>query len=412
MMQSVYRQVLDHLSHDTSREHGGLLLGYEIQTDGAGPAVVVAHSLPAHHTKGTPVRLEIQEDSWAEWDRISDRYARGYGWRRVGWYHSHPGIRIFLSRWDLDVCRDWERPTHVALVVDPIDNRGGFFVRGEEGFRSDSPQSFFEIHNVSSSSIVTWSNVDPEGAAPEPEATPQSSAAREPEEVSPISVRLDRDVARRMPSQDRIWLNVTIVTLLLLLFASNSAVVWFVRRIPRETANLQTLSTQIGELRAEVAKLQPPPAAIPPPSDSQQAGNSSPAKQPANPLPTVLKFAIAKSPKTLKPSETFQFKVNGNPAPEVTWSIDGPGVIDSFYGLYRAPDQFTGEPRVKVTATRGTEAQSVSFTLKGTSKETGKRSGPGGDPKQADGTTPPADGKPPGDAKLPAENTGGAPQQQ
>jgi proteasome lid subunit RPN8/RPN11 len=400
MMQSVYRQVVDHLSHDTSREHGGLLLGYEIQSDGVGPAVVVAHSLPAHHTKGTPVRLEIQEDSWAEWDRICDRYARGYGWRRVGWYHSHPGIRIFLSRWDLDVCRDWERPTHVAMVVDPIDNRGGFFVRGEEGFRSDSPQSFFEIHNVSFGSIVTWSNVDPQSVAPELQGTPKTVAPREPEETSDRALRPNRDAQDRTRTRDRISVNVTIVTLLVLLLAANAAVVWLVRRIPREAVNLRTLSTQVAELRADVSKLLPSPAAgppKPPPSIPGRADNAALRKETSNPLPTAAKLAIAKNPKILTTNDTFQFKVTGNPPPDVVWSCEGLGSIDPKTGLYTPPSRLTGETKVRVTATRGTEAQSVTFMVKGTPKETASKPVAGADGKPVDGATRPTETKPSGD---------------
>ena len=70
----------------------------------------------------------------------------------------------------------------------------------------------------------------------------------------------------------------------------------------------------------------------------------------------------------LKPSEVFQFKVNGNPAPEVVWSSEGPGSIDPFYGLYRAPSEFEGETNVKIIAKSWRGSQSVTFTLKGGSK--------------------------------------------
>jgi proteasome lid subunit RPN8/RPN11 len=433
ILQSVYRQVVDHLTHDTSREHGGLLLGYEIDSN-AGRSVMVAHSLPANHTKGSPVRLEIKEDSWAEWDRISDRYTRDHGWRRIGWYHSHPGIRIFLSRWDLDVCRDWERPTHVALVVDPVGNQGGFFVRGEEGFRSDSPQSFFEIHNVSSRSIVTWSNIDPQAVIPETEDPLKPSPLPEPADVSAKAVKPGQATSQPILRRDRIWVDVTIVTLLLLLLGLSSVVVWLVGGIPREPVNLQPLTDQIGQLRADISRLRfpsaavtpskPPPTSPPPsnpqPSNAPQADIAVPPRQVPSPPPALAKLAIAKKPTTLRPSEPFQFKVNGNPPPEVTWSSDGPGTIDPFYGLYRAPSQFTGEAKVKVTATSRTESQSVTFTLKGTSgasKQDGKKAADGANTNPPDGikqstdTKQPGDTKKSGDTKPPTDNTDKSPPQ-
>ncbi|MGA7409673.1 MAG: Mov34/MPN/PAD-1 family protein, partial [Bryobacteraceae bacterium] len=127
--QTAYGQVVGHLSRDTSREHGGLLLGYELEGGTSEAAVFIMHSLPALHTEGSPTRLDIKADSWAEWDKIMDEYARhGIKMLRVGWYHSHPNIDIYLSRWDLDVCQEFKRPTQVAMVVDPIGKRGGFFV--------------------------------------------------------------------------------------------------------------------------------------------------------------------------------------------------------------------------------------------------------------------------------------------
>jgi proteasome lid subunit RPN8/RPN11 len=410
ILQSAYRQVVDHLTHDTSREHGGLLLGYEADVGGR-PAVVIAHSLPANHTKGSPVRLEIKEDSWAEWDRISDRYTRDYGWRRIGWYHSHPGIRIFLSRWDLDVCRDWERPTHVAMVVDPVGSQGGFFVRGEEGFRSDSPQSFFEIHNVSASSLVTWSNLDSQSVPADNTAPLRSTSPIEPQGVGPKPVNVSPPTTESLPGRDRIWVYVTIMALLVLLLTANLAVLTLVNRIPQDTVNLQPLTDQIEELRAEVVRLRPTALVVTPPKPaapvSPQAETPAASKQVSD-SPSTGKLAIAKKPTILKPGEAFQFKVNGNPPPEVVWSLEGPGSIDSVYGRYRAPSQFSGEAKVKITATSQTEAQSVTFILKGTSKEEGKKTAEGGDVKQPDAK--PDAQKEATDSQHPLDNAGKAQQ--
>jgi hypothetical protein len=85
----------------------------------------------------------------------------------------------------------------------------------------------------------------------------------------------------------------------------------------------------------------------------------------SNPPLVAGRLVIAKKPIMLGPSEAFQFKVQGDPVPEVVWSSEGPGSIDRFYGLYKAPNLFTGESKVKVTATSWMGSQSVTFTLKG-----------------------------------------------
>src|SRR5260370_27897692 len=160
--QSAYRQVVDHLSEDTSREHGGVLLGYETWSEEARtPVVVVEHAIPAKHTSGTPVRLTFTKESWRDLDGITDKLSQnGRVPTRVGWYHSHPNISIFLSHSDLDVCKDFDRRQHpLALVVDPINRRGGFFVRGKSGYRPRTAQGFLELHDLQKDSVVDWTNL-------------------------------------------------------------------------------------------------------------------------------------------------------------------------------------------------------------------------------------------------------------
>jgi proteasome lid subunit RPN8/RPN11 len=168
--QSVYRQIVEHLGSDTGRELGGLLLGYEVFAPGSvRSAVVIVAALPAPHTEGTATRLTFPEETWSEFDKkTGELEGHGLVLRRVGWYHSHPALSIFLSHWDLDVCEQFRRPTHLALVVDPVGDTGGFFVRGREGFRQDSPQGFYELCDLQSDSMVTWKNMEEvEEAGPE-----------------------------------------------------------------------------------------------------------------------------------------------------------------------------------------------------------------------------------------------------
>ena len=163
LLQSVYKKVVDHLSQETTREHGGFLLGYETTMGEAKkPAVLIVDAVAAKFTQGSPVQLTFTTDTWRDLDdEISKRYGEGDRVpQRVGWYHSHPNIRIFLSHWDLDVCRTYERRQYpVALVVDPIQDRGGFFIGGGKGYDPHSAQGFYEAHDLGKDSIVTWNNM-------------------------------------------------------------------------------------------------------------------------------------------------------------------------------------------------------------------------------------------------------------
>lgn len=158
--QSAYQQVVEHLSADITREHGGLLLGYEGAMAGSEEMTVyVSKALPAQHTVGTKSRLTFTEDTWAEFADQTESLV-GTNLKRVGWYHSHPNFGIFLSPYDLDVCSNFQRQTQVALVYDPIRNEGGFFVRGTEGYDPHGPQGFWEYCDLTPDSIVNWKNAE------------------------------------------------------------------------------------------------------------------------------------------------------------------------------------------------------------------------------------------------------------
>jgi proteasome lid subunit RPN8/RPN11 len=161
LSQRAYRQIMKHLEADTTREHGGLLLGYRDRSESPTPPPIwITTSLPADHTRGDPTSLTFTEDTWLKFQEQTDELTRlGVSLERLGWYHSHPGLEIFLSRWDLDVCTNFDQPHHVALVVDPIRGRGGFFPRGERGYRPREPKGFWEYSNLTSDSVVEWENV-------------------------------------------------------------------------------------------------------------------------------------------------------------------------------------------------------------------------------------------------------------
>jgi proteasome lid subunit RPN8/RPN11 len=163
--QSAYRQVIEHLREDITREHGGLLLGYEGADIGSDELTVyVTKALPAQHTVGSKSRLTFTEDTWAEFANQTEGMV-GTNLRRVGWYHSHPNFGIFLSTYDIDVCSNFQRQTQVALVYDPVRNEGGFFTKGardkgETGYDPECPQGFWECCDLTRDSIVDWTNTE------------------------------------------------------------------------------------------------------------------------------------------------------------------------------------------------------------------------------------------------------------
>jgi hypothetical protein len=186
-------------------------------------------------------------------------------------------------------------------------------------------------------------------------------------------VRSATRVLEDIRSRYRLFVEGAVVTLLLLSLMVNAFMVSFVRRIQRDTVNAQALAAQIRELATNVSELQPRTSPGVPPADPDS--NRPPAnaniapKKVSDPPAAKRNLVIPAKPSILRPTEAFQFKVKGNPTPEVVWSTEGPGSIDPVYGLYRAPNQFTGEARVKVTASSWAGSQSVTFTLRGARRE-------------------------------------------
>jgi hypothetical protein len=209
------------------------------------------------------------------------------------------------------------------------------------------------------------------GSAPlTPPLSPKAAVMKLNGAAPQSPVRKSAPVPDDVHSRIRLLVEGAMVTSLLLLLIADAFVISFIRHIPRDTVSLQSLAAQVRELQANVSKLQspPPPPSAPPPK-LRPASAPIALKQVSDPPPAQRNLVIPARPSILKPSEAFQFKVHGNPAPAVVWSVEGPGSIDPIYGLYRAPNQFIGETRVKVTASSWAGSQSVTFTLKGAPTE-------------------------------------------
>ena len=205
----------------------------------------------------------------------------------------------------------------------------------------------------------------------QPGAASSDLTAEHPAAKLDVAERPYDPTAQNVYRRGLLWFDVTIGTLLLLSLAGNALVVRSVRRIQQEKVNLQRVIDQIRVSTAAVSEYPPPAADHVPPeatATNRQPANPALTQEQSSKPPRAGKLAIAKKPAMLKPSEVFQFKVNGNPAPEVVWSSEGPGSIDPFYGLYRAPSEFEGETNVKIIAKSWRGSQSVTFTLKGGSK--------------------------------------------
>ena len=126
--QKAWESALSHTRRSPEAEVGGMLVGRPYNdAAGDGLFVVVEAALPTRLARSTRSRLTFTHEAWDEIEEALTK--RGLSDRQiVGWYHSHPGFGIFLSRDDRFIHENYFRqPWHVALVINPVNERAGFF---------------------------------------------------------------------------------------------------------------------------------------------------------------------------------------------------------------------------------------------------------------------------------------------
>lgn len=120
----------------TDKEVAGILLG---TTSRDRQAIKVSHIAVARDEDSSPVHFKFTYTVWDDLIDQMERLSRSAGAELLllGWYHTHPNMSVFLSRYDLRTHRDFDRPYQFALVLAPRigtrDTALGFFCnRGGE----------------------------------------------------------------------------------------------------------------------------------------------------------------------------------------------------------------------------------------------------------------------------------------
>ena len=126
----VREQIERFAATDTSTELAGVLLG-ELLTNGPHPEVLIHAAIEAKYTEAVHTSVKFTHATWDDINKVKDEQYPEM--RMVGWFHTHPGFGIFLSRWDTFIQENFfNLPWQVAYVVDPIAKTNGFF-RWENG---------------------------------------------------------------------------------------------------------------------------------------------------------------------------------------------------------------------------------------------------------------------------------------
>jgi proteasome lid subunit RPN8/RPN11 len=126
--------IIDHVREDERNEVGGVLLGTFYLSHNK-RVTDVRDALAAPQARGGHAHVTFGHDSWAAIHEQVDARCAG---SIVGWYHSHPGFGVFLSKQDVFIQENFfDDAGHVALVIDPRKHKTGLFTwqerRGKKG---------------------------------------------------------------------------------------------------------------------------------------------------------------------------------------------------------------------------------------------------------------------------------------
>ncbi|MBN1429045.1 MAG: hypothetical protein JXB07_11715 [Anaerolineae bacterium] len=161
MTQDAYRQINTHAQSTLDMEVGGMLVGQTCYTPIGLPYIIIEAPMAARYVKHGPTHLTFTSDTLSDaLNRIDDQYPDK---QIVGWYHTHPGLSVFMSPVDVWLHTNFfKEPWQVALVIDPIYRQGGFFRYTEDRpghIETQTPGGFRELMEPGSDSVVRWKNM-------------------------------------------------------------------------------------------------------------------------------------------------------------------------------------------------------------------------------------------------------------
>jgi len=123
---TVLDEVRAHAQSKTNAEIGGILMG-DYGIHGGIRFLVISGCIKAEKGISRAGLFRFTIEALTEIDQIRERDFQDK--LTLGWYHSHPGFGVFLSHIDMDSHkRIFTQEYHLALVVDPIQEKEGFFL--------------------------------------------------------------------------------------------------------------------------------------------------------------------------------------------------------------------------------------------------------------------------------------------
>src|SRR3990172_1580472 len=133
LTQKTFVRICAHAGSDLHNEVRGALVGkWRVDAARGGKFVVVEGALPAPYTRHGSSFVTFTQDSLvALHEQLEQRHP---GKQMVGWYHTHPGLGLFLSGYDAWLHEHffpelWQG----GLGIGPQARPGGVLARGQGG---------------------------------------------------------------------------------------------------------------------------------------------------------------------------------------------------------------------------------------------------------------------------------------
>ena len=124
---NIFEEINSFLAGALDREQGGVMIGNVFNDKNGDLFVVVDNFIIAQNTKSNITKLTFTHETWDSINNDMDKY---YADKIiVGWFHSHPGHKVFLSGYDLFIQENFFNENfNFAYVYDPINNDKGIFI--------------------------------------------------------------------------------------------------------------------------------------------------------------------------------------------------------------------------------------------------------------------------------------------
>ena len=122
---TIHEQLLAFAKEDITHERGTFLIGNNVN-EGGSLSTYITGFIEARYTEATATSLTFTHETW---NYVHRELAANYPNKKIiGWQHTHPGLGVFLSSYDLFIHENYfDLPFLVAYVIDPVRNKEGFF---------------------------------------------------------------------------------------------------------------------------------------------------------------------------------------------------------------------------------------------------------------------------------------------